>query len=219
MAKYIISVKILHIRMHRIDNNISGDHIWSYRYGALVLYKCSVPYEICFWSEISAFVWPQNCLEDSSYINISPRNENLNLLVPIYLKKLLVRTKFDWSWAGGPVLWVVRTKFDWSWAGGPVLWVVRTKFDWSWAGGPVLWVVRTKFDWSWAGGPVLWVVWTKFDWSWAGGPMLWAAHREEYIIGWHYISPPPKKPTFTWAEIISFLWTFHTVSERYVAIT
>jgi hypothetical protein len=202
MAKYIISVKILHIRMHRIDNNISGDHIWSYRYGALVLYKCSVPYEICFWSEISAFVWPQNCLEDSSYINISPRNENLNLLVPIYLKKLLVRTKFDWSWAGGPVLWVVRTKFNWSWAGGPVLWVVRT-----------------KFDWSWAGGPVLWVVWTKFDWSWAGGPMLWAAHREEYIIGWHYISPPPKKPTFTWAEIISFLWTFHTVSERYVAIT
>ena len=185
MAKYIISVKILHIRMHRIDNNISGDHIWSYRYGALVLYKCSVPYEICFWSEISAFVWPQNCLEDSSYINISPWNENFNLLVPIYLKKLLVRTKFDWSWAGGPVLWVVRT----------------------------------KFDWSWAGGPVLWVVWTKFDWSWAGGPMLWAAHREEYIIGWHYISPPPKKPTFTWAEIISFLWTFHTVSERYVAIT
>jgi hypothetical protein len=204
MAKYIISVKIWHIRMHRIDNNISGDHIWSYRYGTLVLvlYKFSVPYEICFWSEISAFVWPQNCLEDSSYINISPQNENFNLLIPIYLKKLLVRTKFDWSRAGGPVLWVVRTKFDWSWAGGPVLWVVWTKFDWSWAGGPVLWVVRTKFDWFWA-----------------RGPMLWAAHREEYIIGWHYISPPPKKPTFTCGEIISFLWTFHTVSERYVAIT
>jgi hypothetical protein len=54
----------------------------------------------------------------------SPRNENLNLLI---------RTKFYWSLAGGPVL-VVR-----SLAGGPVL-VVRTV-----AGGPVL-VVRTVAD-------------------------------------------------------------------------
>jgi hypothetical protein len=42
---------------------------------------------------------------------------------------LIVRTKFDWSWAGGQVL-IVRTKFDWSWAGGTVL-IVRSGSCWN----------------------------------------------------------------------------------------
>ena len=54
-------------------------------------------------------------------IAVSPRNENMNWLVGIKflnlflyssnqkLKNLLVRTKFYWSWAGGPVH-IVRTE-------------------------------------------------------------------------------------------------------------
>jgi hypothetical protein len=159
MAKYIISVKILHIRMHRIDNNISGDHIWSYRYGALVLvlYKFGVPYEIC-------------------------------LLRAQVLRPKTSQTLF------GPVIFLNK------------LGSVNSNFHFE------DWYLCNWNPPSNSGVKSL----TGF------GPedrCSWAAHREEYIIGWHYISPPPKKPTFTCAEIISFLWTFHRVSERYVAIT
>jgi hypothetical protein len=107
----------------------------------LVLYIGSLPI-LDIYSNSDLDFWPNDTQEQSNFVQTTQSTGP-----PAQDQSNFVRT-FDWSWAGGPVLWVVRTKFDWSWAGGPVLWVVRTKFDWSWAGGPVLWVAQAKFDWS-----------------------------------------------------------------------
>jgi hypothetical protein len=63
-----------------------------------VLYKCSVPYEICIWSEVSAFVWPQNCLEDSSYININ-KFETLQLEKKSHQNQTWIKIKKIGHWS------------------------------------------------------------------------------------------------------------------------
>jgi hypothetical protein len=84
------------------------------------------------------------------------------------------RTKFCWSWAGGPML-IMRTEQSFaglgledrcsSWGQNKVLLVLgwrtsvhhedRTKFCWSWAGGPVF-TMRTVIQWFHVLSIVLW---------------------------------------------------------------